>query len=62
MSSILAGVHATTSPSSSVGLIESDVTRSIGKGVPAHTDRKRAIISSKAAANRRLPIRCLNLK
>ena len=56
ISSILVGVQATTSPSIRVGLIDSDVTRSIGKGVPAQTDRNRAKIKNKADMNKRLPI------
>jgi hypothetical protein len=36
--------------------MESDVTRSIGNGVPDQTDRKRAIIKKRAAMNNKLPI------
>ena len=43
------------------GLIESDVTKSIGKGVPAHTDKKRDAISRSAAINIKLPINSFNL-
>lgn len=50
------GVHATISPSIRIGLIESDETKSIGKGVPAQTDRKRDAINSKAEKNIILPI------
>jgi hypothetical protein len=56
ISSIGVGVHATMSPSIRVGSIESDVTKSTGKGVPENTDRKRAIIRNKAAKNNKLPI------
>ena len=56
MSSIFVGVQATTSPSMSAGVIEFDVTRSIGNGVPDHIDRKRATIRNIAAMNNMFPI------
>jgi len=37
------------------------VTKSIGKGVPDHTDRKRAKIKSNAAKNIRFPINILSV-
>jgi hypothetical protein len=61
ISSIFVGVQATTSPSIKEGLIESEVTKSIGNGVPAHTDKKRDAISKSAAKNIKLPINGLNL-
>jgi len=45
----------------SEGLIESDVTKFIGNGVPAHTDKKRAVIRRIAAKNIKLPINGFNL-
>ena len=41
--------------------MESEVTRSIGNGVPAQNDRNRAMIKSKAARNIVLPINDFNL-